>query len=99
MAPAPNFGVFLDFAHPFLTEVDFSNILKNSLNIKYLNFPNFGSKKLRIPRLKKVKTSSIIWKIPKYDKEFTSEETNSAFSWIPDLPDFFDKRVKLFVQK
>ena len=24
MAPAPNFGVFLDLAHPFLTEVDFS---------------------------------------------------------------------------
>ena len=24
MAPAPNFGVFLDFVHPFLTEVDFS---------------------------------------------------------------------------
>ena len=23
MAPAPNFGVFLDFGHPFLTEVDF----------------------------------------------------------------------------
>ena len=24
MGPAPNFGVFLDFAHPILTEVDFS---------------------------------------------------------------------------
>ena len=24
MAPAPNFGVFLDLAYPFLTEVDFS---------------------------------------------------------------------------
>ena len=24
MAPAPNFGVFLDFARPFLIEVDFS---------------------------------------------------------------------------
>ena len=23
MVPAPNFGVFLDFVHPFLTEVDF----------------------------------------------------------------------------
>ena len=25
MAIAPNFGVFLDFVHPFLTEVDFNN--------------------------------------------------------------------------
>ena len=32
MAPAPNFGVFIDFAHPFLTEVDFS------LPPKYTNF-------------------------------------------------------------
>ena len=24
MASAPNFGVILDFAHPFLTEIDFS---------------------------------------------------------------------------
>ena len=33
MAPAPNFGVFLDlnFEQPFLTEVDFSN-LKQSLD-------------------------------------------------------------------
>ena len=23
MAPAPNFGVFLDFVHPFLNEIDF----------------------------------------------------------------------------
>ena len=23
MAPTPNFGVFLDFEHPFLNEVDF----------------------------------------------------------------------------
>ena len=26
MAPAPNFGGFLVFGHPFLTEVDFSQI-------------------------------------------------------------------------
>ena len=26
MAPTPNSGVFLDFAHPFLTEVDFNQL-------------------------------------------------------------------------
>ena len=31
MAPAPNFGVFLDFAHPFLTEVDFRWEHKNPI--------------------------------------------------------------------
>ena len=25
MSPTPNFGVFLDLAHPFLTEVDFKS--------------------------------------------------------------------------
>ena len=28
MAPAPNFGVFLNFAHSFLTEVDFKKTFK-----------------------------------------------------------------------
>ena len=32
MAPTPNFGVFLDFVHPFLTKVDFSN--NNDANVQ-----------------------------------------------------------------
>ena len=27
MDPTPNFGVFSDFIHPFLTEVDFRNLI------------------------------------------------------------------------
>ena len=30
MAAAPNFGVFLDFAHPFLIEVDFTKSNKKA---------------------------------------------------------------------
>ena len=35
MAPTPNFGVFLDFVHPFLTEVDFN--MKWTLVFKDIN--------------------------------------------------------------
>ena len=31
MAPAPNFGVFLDFEHPFFAEVDFSWFYEKSI--------------------------------------------------------------------
>ena len=37
MAPAPNFGVFLDFAHPFITEVD----LSISIDVTWVTWPFF----------------------------------------------------------
>ena len=42
MAAAPNIGVSLDFAHPFLTEVDFDRVCKNlhPSVLKYKDFRN-----------------------------------------------------------
>ena len=53
MAPAPNFGVFLDFGHPFLTEVDFlgkskyERIYQNSCSIRD---SNMRERKFRLTR-------------------------------------------------
>ena len=46
MAPTPNFGVFLDFVHPFLTEVDFKMKI-----MKLYKFPSSmqRARKFKIP--------------------------------------------------